>query len=122
MPVWSPRTPVSETVANGKVTDPERYKYTENSSKNRKGGLSLMKLEHKSVTSIANSDVGVRCHVDLLDFYISKLPSEAVEKDLFYCRPFPTAPADSSKPWYSAVPIGRNNLAKMVPIIVKKQA
>ena len=47
--------------------------------------------------------------------YVSKLPLEAVEKDLFYCRPLSSVPADTSKLWYSAVPIGRNTLTKMVP-------
>ena len=52
---------------------------------------------------------------DAISLYVSKLPLEAVEKDVFYCRPLPSAPADTSKPWYSAVPIGRNTLTNMVP-------
>ena len=42
-----------------RLHNPERYLYRENSSKNRKGGLSEMRLEPKAVTSIANPDVGV---------------------------------------------------------------
>ena len=95
-----------------RLHDPERYLYRENSSKNRKGGLKELRLEHKSVVIVANPDVGVRCHVYLLDLYISKLPPEAVAKDLFYCRPLQFAPVD--KPWFIPVPIGRNLLAKMM--------
>ena len=97
-----------------RLSDPDRYVYHENSSKNKKGGLRELRLEHKSVSVIAVPDVGERCHVSLLDLYISKLPPEAVEQDLFYCRPLEQAPQDSTKPWYSAVPVGRNTLNKMV--------
>ena len=93
---------------------PDRYMYYENTSKNRKGGLSELQLEHKSFPSYANPDAGVRCHVFLLDLYISKLPKEAVTKDIFYCRQLPSLPTDETKPWYAAVPVGRNVLTKMV--------
>ena len=63
--------------------DPLRYVYTENSSKNRKGGLTEMRLEHKKVSSLANPEAGNQCHVHLLDLYISKLPQEAIEKGNF---------------------------------------
>ena len=52
-----------------------------------------MRLEHKSVTTIANPSVGVPCHVYLLDKYISKSPFSAFEKDLFYCRPLDEVPS-----------------------------
>ena len=103
-----------------RLNDPDRYIYRENSSKNRKGGLRELRLEHKSVSIIATPDVAVRCHVYLLDFYISKLPPEAVINDLFYCRPLQSAPLDNSKPWYSAVPVGRNMLDKMVSSMCKE--
>ena len=93
---------------------PDKYVYNENSSKNRQGGLAQLKLEHKNVSIIANKDVGCRCHVHLLDRYISKLPLDAVEKDIFYCRPLPSIPSDPTKPWYSATPVGKNQLNKMV--------
>ena len=48
-----------------------------------------------------------------LDKYISKLPEEAKEKDLFYVRPLEKI-SSLSKPWYSSVPIGKHSLhAKM---------
>ena len=97
-----------------RMNGPDRYIYYENSSKNRKGGISELRLEHKNVYSFANPEVGVRCHVFLLDLYIKKLPEDAHQKDLFYCRPLPNKPIDDEKPWYSAVPVGRNQLSKMV--------
>ena len=81
---------------------PDKYVYKENSSKNCEVGLAQLKLEHKNVSIIANKDVGCRCHVHLLDRYISKLPLDAVENDIFYCRPLPSIPSDPTKPWYSA--------------------
>ena len=94
--------------------NPECYIYSENASKNRMGGLLQMRLEHKSVTVVANPDVGSRCHVHLLDKYISKLPPEAIEKNLFYCRPLSCTPKEPSQPWYMPVPVGKNTLCKMV--------
>ena len=35
-------------------------------------------------------------------------------QELFYCRPLPSIPKDVNDPWYVAVPIGKNVLAKMV--------
>ena len=96
-------------------TGPDRYVYTENASKNRKGGLRELRLEHKVVPVIADPEAGVRCHVYLLDLYIGKLPSEAVMKDLFYCRPLQKI--SELQPWYSAVPVGRNMLNQMVALM-----
>ena len=98
-----------------RLTDPDRYVYTENSSKNRPGGLAQVKLDHKSVTIVANTSVGDRCPVSILDKYISKLPDGAIEKDFFYCRPLPSVPKEANEAWYVAVPVGKNVLAKMVP-------
>ena len=52
----------------------------------------------------------MKCPVHLLDLYISKLPSKAVEKDIFYARPLETVPADPSAPWYTATPVGKHTL------------
>ena len=81
---------------------PDRYVYSEKSSKNRQGGLYQAKMDHKTVT------------VYLLDLYISKFPKGAVDNDLFYCKPMASAPLDASCPWYFNVPIGKNTLSKMV--------
>ena len=42
-----------------------------------------------------------------------KLPSEAIEKDYFYCRPI-SYHSDDDALWYSAVPLGKNTLSVMV--------
>ena len=62
---------------------PDHYTYTENESKNRSGGLKQMKVENKVVPVYACSQAGVRCHVKLLDLYLSKLPDGARQKDIF---------------------------------------
>jgi hypothetical protein len=77
--------------------NPDKYVYTEHASKNRPGGLMQLRLHHKSVDIHANSDVGERCHVFILDKYISKLPQPAIEKDIFYCKP-KDVPVDPSAP------------------------
>ena len=63
------------------------YSYTENASKNRSGGLAQVHVENKCVEIYRNPEAGDRCHCRVLDLYISKLPPEAKEKDLFYVRP-----------------------------------
>ena len=42
-----------------------------------------MRLENKAVTSIANPDVGVRCHVSLLDLMppFPSYPSYSIKND-----------------------------------------
>ena len=95
------------------------YTYTENSSKNRQGGISQLKLKNKCVEIVENKEAGDRCHCKLLDAYISKLPEEAKAKDLFYVRPFEDVKSDSPKPWYYWAPIGRNKLSKMVSEMCK---
>ena len=62
----------------------------------------------------ANPVAGERCHVSILDFYISKLPREVKEKDFFYARPLNSVPQDPSKPWFAPVPVGKNTLATML--------
>ena len=73
-----------------------------------------MRVDHKVVSIIANLSVKERCPVYLLDLYISKLPKQAKEKNLFYCRPLQSTPKSSTEPWYSAISIGRNMLQNMV--------
>ena len=83
-----------------RLYNPDRYVYKENASKNRQGGIVQMRLEHKSVTIVANPLVGDWCHVFLLDTYIGKLPQCAIEKDVFYCKPLSNVPTDITSPWY----------------------
>ena len=85
--------------------NPDRYIYTENASKNRGGGLGQLTLEHKTVPIYATPSAGERCHVHLLDLYISRLPPAAKEKDIFYCKPL--TKYGKSGPWYCCVPFGK---------------
>ncbi len=89
------------------------YRYTENASKNRAGGLGQLKLQNKTVFITAVPEAGERCHCYLLDLYISKLPRKAIEADLFYVRPLEKVKIDAPT-WYTGVPVGRNKLYKMV--------
>ena len=98
-----------------------QLKRANSSKKNRKGGVAQMRLDHKTVSSFADPEAGNRCHVHLLDLYIRKLPIEAVEKDIFYCRPPPSLPSDPYKPWFSAVPVGRNHFQRWYLVCVRKQ-
>ena len=90
-----------------------RYTYTEYVSKNRVGGLKQLKQQNKIVHQYESDDLH-RCHVLLLDKYISKLPEEAKRKDLFYVRPKPAKPKDHTTPWFTAVSIGRHTLSAMM--------
>ncbi len=96
-----------------RLSKPDRYCYTEHSSKNRPGGIEELQSDHKAVTIFANPAVGDRCPVLILDKYIAKLPANAFEK-AFYCKPLASTPTDESKPWFTAVPVGKNLLSKMV--------
>ena len=74
-----------------RIEDPVGYVYVENGLKNRSGGLQDFKVPNKSVTSYASG--GDRCHVYLLDLYLSKLPVDAFLEDILYMRPLATIPA-----------------------------
>lgn len=97
-----------------RLTDPDRYIYCEKSSKNRQGGLAQTRLDHKTVTITAIPSAGNRCHVFLLDKYLGKLPQLAVQKDIFYCKPYSCVPDGINSPWYYAIPVGKNVLGNMV--------
>ncbi len=102
------------------LTDIRRYIYRENASKNKQGGVRQMKMEHKAVTIVANPTVQERCPVFILDLYLSKLPPETKEKDIFYCRPVTTFLQKHGDPWFLAVPVGKNVLGKMVSEICEE--
>ena len=61
-----------------------------------------------------------RCHVLLLNKYLSKLPVEMKKKDIFYCKPKASAPTDPTAPWYCSVPVGRNTLLSMMKTMASK--
>ena len=82
-------------------------------SKNRAGGLKQIKQANKIVHQYESTDLN-RCHVLLLDKYLSKLPREAHQKDIFYLRAKAALPADAEDPWFTPVPVGRNVLGQMM--------
>ena len=63
-------------------------------------------------------DAGERCPVSILDKYISKLPPDAKEKDLFYVRPLKIT---DDKLWYNGVPLGKNTLHAKLKMCAKLQ-
>ena len=90
-----------------------KYVYYENTSKNRNGTFKQLRVKNKVVPLHPCPEAGERCPVFVLDKYISKLPVEAKEKDLFYVRPLEKT-SSVNKPWYSSVPVGKHSLqAKM---------
>lgn len=97
-----------------RLENPDRYVHCEHISKNHPGGLNLMKLDHKSVTIIANREVGEKCLVYLLDKYISKLPPKRDDLDCFYYRSFSRIPSDDNAPWYMSSTVGKNISYTMV--------
>ena len=88
----------------------DKYVYYENISKNRNGSFKQLRIKSKVVPLYPCPEAGEHCPVLILDKYISKLPPEAKEKDLFYCRPLEKVTSDPNKPWYSAVPLGKNTI------------
>ena len=75
-----------------RLRDPDRYIYTENCSKNHTGTFNQLHVQSKVVpvhctcSNAATADL--RCHVHLLDTYISKLPPSVVMgQGTFYLRP-----------------------------------
>ena len=95
-----------------RVNDPDGYMYMENGSKNRSGGFQDFKVPNKRVTSHATG--GERCHVYLLDLYLSKLPVEAFQEDHLYMRPLLAIPPAAYMPWFVKTKLGQNACTKMV--------
>ena len=53
--------------------------------------------------------------------YLKKLPPEAHEKDIFYCRPLENVKSESeSGPWYTSVPVGKHTLGSKIKLICEK--
>ena len=67
--------------------DPDHYVYTECGSKNLKGTFTEKDIPNKIVPIYSSGEAGERCHVRILDFYLSKLPQIAFNNDVFYVRP-----------------------------------
>ena len=99
-----------KSVIHGKEIN--EYVYTEYVSKNNQGGFASLNLSNKVVHQYEVDSE--RCHVKILDLYLQKLPHDAQVKDIFYLRPLSTTPADSSSPWYTSTPVGKNTLNNML--------
>ena len=63
-------------------------------SKINSGTFKKLHVSTKVVPVFTCPEVGERCAVYLLDLYLSKLPNEAFEQDIFYLRPLENIPSD----------------------------
>ena len=72
-----------------------------------------MHVPNKIVPIYSTPEAGERCHVHILNMYLSKLPEYAISKDVFYLRPLSRV-STSPSPWFQSVPIGKKQLTKMV--------
>jgi hypothetical protein len=59
------------------------YIYTAHGSKNRSGGLRQLHLPNKVVRHFEVPEAGEKDYVRMLDLYISKVPADAIKKDIF---------------------------------------
>ena len=100
--------------------DPDHYVYHENVSKTNSGSFRKLHVKGKIVPIYACPEAGERCPVNILDTYLSRLPSKAHESDLFYLRPLSEAPTDASAPWYAAVPVGKDTLQNKLSNMCKQ--
>ena len=90
--------------------------YTEDTSKNRPGGLKGRKVKPKVVRHHANTENPDRCFVRLFKLYTSLCPADA-PKDVFYLKPL-TKPTPTC--WYSNQPVGHNKLSQTVSRLCKQ--
>ena len=90
----------------------KRIKYVENISKTNGGGLKHAKKETK--TGYIFPTGGDNCPVQIIEFYMSKIPPEATK---FYNR---VANKDQEGKWYWNQPMGVHKLNTFMPVIAKK--
>lgn len=88
-------------------------KYTEDTSKNRPGGLKGRKMKPKVVIQYSNSDNPEKCIVRLFKKYTSLCPDEATA---LYLQPA-NKPTDAK--WYTSKPLGHNTLSKTISRLCK---
>ena len=70
--------------------------------KKRNGTFAQRYVTNKIVPIHANPALKDRCHVRVLDLYYTKLPSDAMGKDVFYLSLFPKMPVKQGLPWFSS--------------------
>ena len=56
----------------------------------------------------------------ILDKYLSKIPAEANDNDVFYLTPLQCVPLDQAKPWSKPVPVGKNHLNGLLKEVSEK--
>ena len=95
------------TFATGLVSGEQRECVVdvENGSKNHSGSYKD-KGSNKSVRHYEDPQLGERCYVSILKFYLSKLPESAKDADIFYLRPKAGVPNDPAAPWFIQSPGG----------------
>ena len=101
-----------------RLGDPDRYLYHENCSKNRSGTFRQLHVDSKVVPIYCTcnretSALDERCHIHLVDLYISKIPEKMRTEQglfLFYLRPLQLKPLDETSPWFCNVAVGKNTL------------
>ena len=104
-------------------TDPLRYEYTENAATDQVGRQqNRLRVNSKAVKLLADPEAGTKCHVYVLDLYLSKLPPQAFTDDNFYVKPVSVLPEDRKLPWFLSVPVGINSLAKIVKDLSRDDA
>ena len=69
---------------------------------------------NKSLVHHANPSAGLRCYVNVMRTYISRLPESTRQSDSFYYRPKVMLPSNPEEPWFADQPIGRNRLTSFV--------
>jgi hypothetical protein len=81
------------------------------------------KCRKRKITHImADPSAGQRCHVFLLDTYLSKIPPSALQRDHFYLQPLkkPILSLDGLKQiWYAERSFGKNSLDKITKHIAE---
>ena len=94
--------------------DPARYTYTENGSKNHKGGFGTLRNSNKVVTVYSTGGDPLHDVVYLLDTYFKKFPQPPSTLDFFYLQPRAKVPEDPTAPWFHPNPMGKNNLNSLI--------
>ena len=94
--------------------------YTEHGSKNHPGSSHQLNQDNKVATQFAKPELEDKCHVYLLEVYLSKLPDSAVQRDIFYMKAKNHIPDSPGDPWYTDVPVGHNTLSKFLKEILKE--
>ena len=96
--------------------NPDRYTYTENGSKNHRGGFGTLHDSNKVVTvySTLIREAGDRLKdvVYLLDYYFSKFPQPPLSMEFMYLQPKCQVPADPKELWFYPNPLERTQHVK----------